>query len=70
MKAGKKPKDNAKKNYFFLDSLTVNVVPIYFFICVYFLVLYLYVYMCVYQYIFSRSFENVTDIMALYPWIF
>ena len=70
MKAGKKPKDNAKKNYFFLDSLTVNVVPLYFFIWVDFLVLYLYVYMCVYQYIFSRSFDNVTDIMALYPWIF
>lgn len=69
MKGGK-TQGYAKKNYFSLDSLTVNIFPIYFIICVYFLVLFLNVYMCVYQCIFSRSFENVAYIMALYPWIF
>ena len=35
MKAGKKPKDNAKKNYFFLDSLVcIFLFCIYMCICV------------------------------------
>lgn len=63
----KNPKDNVKKNCSYLDSLTVNISPIYFIICAYFLALYLCLRMCVYVYFFSDSFEDDIYIMAFTP---